>query len=123
MKRILCVPIIAVIMLMFFGCERVIVTPQDELTSTSWETVTESGIRGKLDFSADSASFSVITATGDELAFISGALAVDKERFFITDKNLCKTYVFSYEVFTDRAVISHMGSTLTFERVTHTTQP
>ena len=95
------------------GCEEIVVTSCDELTSRDWYTENISGLGATLEFSGDNATFTV-TENKKQAAVISGSLAVDSEKFYITSNKLACTFEFSYKVFTDKAQITYNGETLTF---------
>ena len=95
------------------GCEEVVLTSCDELVYRNWYTENISGVGATLEFSENSAVFTV-TEDKNAVAVISGTLAVDSNKFYITSDDLACTYEFGYEVFADRANITYNGETLVF---------
>lgn len=71
-------------------------------------------MRAELDFLEDIASFKVYDSKEKLLTCISGVFAIDGKNLYITDSHLCKTYIFGYKVYSDRAELEYSGETLTF---------
>ncbi len=117
MKRMLITILLPTLLILFCGCERVVVLPQDELVTSSWQYENTNGTGCVLSFSDDRACVSIETASRDEAVTFGGVYSIDEERIYITADNMFRTYVFTYEVYSDRAKISYMGDTLTFYRI------
>ncbi len=111
MKRFLLIMLSLVLLFALSACRKVIVTSADELTSKSWYAETLSGLKAKLSFETNTATLII---TGEEEVRLSGHLAVDPERFYITSTENFRTYTFSYRVFTNRAEVSYNGAKLVF---------
>ncbi|MBQ9742890.1 MAG: hypothetical protein IJV88_04365 [Ruminococcus sp.] len=117
MKRMLITILLPTFLILFCGCERVIVLPQDELVTSSWQCKNSNGTSCVLRFSDDRAYVTLETASGDEAVSFGGVYSVDEERLYITADNMFRTYVFAYDVYPDRAVLSYMGNSLTFLKI------
>ncbi len=114
MKRI-CVFLLCFLSILFFcGCRRVVVSKADELTMKNWTVRTKSGMSAQLIFDGDSATLNVFDPEGQLLSAIQGVYVVDSTNLYITDSHLCKTYTFSYDVYTDKAELEYSGEKLTF---------
>lgn len=113
-KRILVLSMLFLCVLNLFGCRQQIVTNADELTSRNWKIRNPSGIEAFLKFEDDRAVFIIRDAAENKEAVIEGALATDEEKFYITSEIFCKTFVFGYRAFRDRAEIIYNGETLVF---------
>ncbi|MBE6733740.1 MAG: hypothetical protein E7563_00140 [Ruminococcaceae bacterium] len=112
MKKSIFILFTIVLCLVFCGCRRVIENSADELTTRNWHTETLSGMTGELIFSGNEATL-VITSSEDEVS-LSGVYSIDSKNVYITDVNLSHTYVFSYNVYHNRADIAYGGDAITF---------
>lgn len=115
MKKI-CVflPMIILCFFILSACTRSIETPMDELTTRNWAVKNPSGIGATLVFDADEATFTIFDSDSSEGAVISGALATDNKKFYITSDEFSTTFEFGYRVFKDRAEVTFDSNTLTF---------
>lgn len=114
MKKYCIISAILLILQIFCGCRRVMVTPMDEFTMQNWYAETKSGISAELNFSGEKASFSVKDEQGKLLTVIEGSFAIDMEKMYITDDKLYKSYAFGYKVYGDKAELEYAGETLDF---------
>ncbi len=114
MRKLTVILICFINVVVLSSCQKVIVTSSDELLNRSWQCENLSGMTAEITFYDTEAEFTVCGTNGEREALIWGALAIDSEHFYITDRTLKKTYTFSYKVYTDRAEITYMDNLLTF---------
>ncbi len=114
MKKYLFCSIILIFSLFFSACDRVVATSADELLLTDRYAQTVSGIKASLSFSEGEGELKIEFPSGEKPVCIKGVVAADEENFYITTKDLGRTYTFSYKVFSDRAEITYDSETLIF---------
>ncbi len=114
MKKICIFSAIILLAFCLCGCRRVVVTTADELEMSNWSAQTRSGMTAELLFCEDTASFKVYDSKEKLLSEIQGVFAIDGKNLYITDSGLCKTYIFGYKVYGDRAELEYSGEVLTF---------
>lgn len=122
MKKYLFCLLILIINLFFSSCDRVVATPSDELFLTDRVAETASGIKATLRFFDGEGELKIEFPTGEEPVTIRGTVTADTDKFYITSREFGKTYIFSYEVYTDRAEITYNSQTLVFYPVKSATQ-
>ncbi|MBR3988707.1 MAG: hypothetical protein IKK10_05325 [Clostridia bacterium] len=98
------------------ACEVVNVNSADELLHCTWYVENENSMKARLSFETktDTARF-IITDQNNTTTEIHGVFAVDKDNLYITSSSQKNTYVFGYNVYKDRLILSYNNTTLTFK--------
>ena len=96
------------------SCKRVIRSPADELTMSSWSADMKNGNRLSLSFDADEAVFTA--ENPDFTLVISGYCLTDDEGFVICDEQTQLNYSFTYILHGDSIELSRDGSTVILDK-------
>ena len=112
-KCIFCLTFL-ILVLFFAGCERVVMSPWDELVMKNWTAKTESGITATLIFEDTTGEISIQFPQKSTPVLIKGNVCADDNMFYITDEKTAKTYAFGYEMQGKKAQIKYAGNTLDF---------
>ena len=96
------------------SCKRVIRSPADELTMSSWSANMENGNRLSLSFDADEAVFTA--ENPDFTLVISGYCLTDDEGFVICDEETNLNYSFMYVLHGDSLELCYDNATVTLDK-------
>lgn len=115
MKKCLVILVVAMCLLLS-SCQKVIVTPADELTSYQYKSEYENGNVVSLYFEGDKATLDMVTKRG-ERAQICGFCEISESDFVIFDSKTGVAYPFGYTVYYDRVDIMYDENVLSLDKI------